>query len=173
MWKEFRDFIARGNVMDLAIGVIIGAAFGKIVTTLVEGVLMPPLGLLLGGGGFLESVPGARLLGRRPRVACRRQGQRNSGRCIWAVHQRHHRVSHRRSCGVPDRQAGESNQERCRQARRRRVGDQRVRILRIYDFDQGKALPELHVRTGAWGSASLDENGDRHCAFGNDVLGGR
>ena len=48
MYKEFRDFIARGNVIDLAVGVIIGAAFGKIVTTLVEGVLMPPLGLLLG-----------------------------------------------------------------------------------------------------------------------------
>jgi hypothetical protein len=45
-----------------------------------------------------------------------------------------------------------------------------VRILRIYDFDQGKALPKLHVRTGAWGSASLDENGGRHCAFGNDML---
>jgi large conductance mechanosensitive channel len=52
MWKEFRDFIARGNVMDLAVGVIIGAAFGKIVTTLVEGVLMPPLGLMLGGVDF-------------------------------------------------------------------------------------------------------------------------
>ena len=48
MWKEFRSFIARGNVMDLAVGVIIGAAFGKIVTSLVEGVLMPPLGLALG-----------------------------------------------------------------------------------------------------------------------------
>ena len=48
MWKEFRDFIARGNVMDLAVGIIIGAAFGKIVTTLVEGVLMPPVGLALG-----------------------------------------------------------------------------------------------------------------------------
>jgi large conductance mechanosensitive channel len=47
MWQEFRAFIARGNVMDLAIAVIIGAAFGKIVTSLVEGVLMPPLGLLL------------------------------------------------------------------------------------------------------------------------------
>jgi large conductance mechanosensitive channel len=46
--KEFREFIARGNVIDLAVGVIIGAAFGKIVTTLVEGVLMPPIGLLLG-----------------------------------------------------------------------------------------------------------------------------
>jgi large conductance mechanosensitive channel len=48
MLKEFRDFIARGNVMDLAIAVIIGAAFGKIVTTLVEGILMPPIGLALG-----------------------------------------------------------------------------------------------------------------------------
>jgi large conductance mechanosensitive channel len=47
MLKEFRQFIARGNVIDLAVGVIIGAAFGKIVTTLVEGVIMPPLGLIL------------------------------------------------------------------------------------------------------------------------------
>jgi large conductance mechanosensitive channel len=52
MWKEFRDFIARGNVIDLAVGVIIGAAFGRIVTTLVEGVIMPPIGLALGGVDF-------------------------------------------------------------------------------------------------------------------------
>jgi large conductance mechanosensitive channel len=52
MLKEFREFIARGNVIDLAVGVIIGAAFGRIVTSLVEGVLMPPLGLLLGGVDF-------------------------------------------------------------------------------------------------------------------------
>ncbi len=48
MWKEFRAFIARGNVMDLAVGVVVGAAFGKIVTTFVEGLIMPPIGLLLG-----------------------------------------------------------------------------------------------------------------------------
>jgi large conductance mechanosensitive channel len=48
MLKEFREFISRGNVLDLAVGVIIGAAFGKIVTTLVEGVIMPPIGMLLG-----------------------------------------------------------------------------------------------------------------------------
>ena len=52
MWKEFRDFAMRGNVIDLAIGVIIGAAFGKIVTSLVGDVLMPPLGLLLGKVDF-------------------------------------------------------------------------------------------------------------------------
>jgi large conductance mechanosensitive channel len=48
MLKEFRTFIARGNVLDLAVAVIIGAAFGKITTTLVEGVIMPPIGLALG-----------------------------------------------------------------------------------------------------------------------------
>jgi large conductance mechanosensitive channel len=47
MWKEFRHFIARGNVVDLAVGVIIGAAFGKIVTDLVDGIIMPPIGLVL------------------------------------------------------------------------------------------------------------------------------
>lgn len=52
MWKEFREFIARGNVIDLAVAVIIGAAFGKIVTTLVEGVIMPPIGLILGKVDF-------------------------------------------------------------------------------------------------------------------------
>jgi len=52
MLKEFKEFISRGNVIDLAVGVIIGAAFGRIVTTLVEGVIMPPLGLILGRMDF-------------------------------------------------------------------------------------------------------------------------
>jgi large conductance mechanosensitive channel len=52
MLQEFRTFIARGNVIDLAVGVIIGAAFGRIVTSLVDGVLMPPIGLLMGGVDF-------------------------------------------------------------------------------------------------------------------------
>ena len=52
MLKEFRAFLARGNVIDLAVAVIIGAAFGKIVTSLVEGIIMPPIGLLLGKVDF-------------------------------------------------------------------------------------------------------------------------
>lgn len=52
MLKEFREFIARGNVLDLAIAVIIGAAFGKIVTSLVDGIIMPPIGLALGKVDF-------------------------------------------------------------------------------------------------------------------------
>jgi large conductance mechanosensitive channel len=54
MLREFREFIARGNVIDLAVGVIIGAAFGKIVTSLVEQVVMPPVGLLLGKVDFVQ-----------------------------------------------------------------------------------------------------------------------
>ena len=50
--KEFKDFAVRGNVMDMAVGVIIGAAFGKIVTSLVNDVIMPPIGLLAGGIDF-------------------------------------------------------------------------------------------------------------------------
>jgi large conductance mechanosensitive channel len=52
MLKEFKEFLARGNVVDLAVAVIIGAAFGKIVTSLVDGILMPPVGLLLGKVDF-------------------------------------------------------------------------------------------------------------------------
>lgn len=50
--KEFREFAMRGNVVDLAVGIIIGAAFGKIVTSLVNDVIMPPIGLLIGGMDF-------------------------------------------------------------------------------------------------------------------------
>jgi large conductance mechanosensitive channel len=50
--KEFREFALRGNVVDLAVGVIIGAAFGTIVTSLVNDVIMPPIGLLVGGVDF-------------------------------------------------------------------------------------------------------------------------
>lgn len=52
MMKEFRDFAVQGSVIDLAVGVIIGGAFGKITTSLVNDVIMPPVGLLLGGVDF-------------------------------------------------------------------------------------------------------------------------
>ena len=52
MLKEFKEFAMRGNVMDMAVGIIIGAAFGKIVTSLVSDVIMPPIGLLMGNVDF-------------------------------------------------------------------------------------------------------------------------
>ena len=54
MASEFRTFVQRGNVVDMAVGVIVGAAFGKIVTALVNGVLMPPIGLAVGGVSFSD-----------------------------------------------------------------------------------------------------------------------
>jgi large conductance mechanosensitive channel len=74
MFKEFREFIAKGNVVDLAVGVIIGAAFGKIVTSLVDDVIMPPIGKLLGSvdftnlfislsGGSYKTLPEAKAAG--------------------------------------------------------------------------------------------------------------
>ena len=56
MLKEFKEFAMRGNVMDMAIGIIIGAAFGKIVSSLVNDVIMPPIGYLIGGIDFSELV---------------------------------------------------------------------------------------------------------------------
>lgn len=52
MFKEFKEFVMRGNVLDLAVGIIIGAAFGKIVTSLVTDIVMPPIGLILGKVDF-------------------------------------------------------------------------------------------------------------------------
>lgn len=52
MLKEFKEFVMRGNVVDMAVGIIIGAAFGKIVSSLVSDILMPPIGLLLGNMDF-------------------------------------------------------------------------------------------------------------------------
>ncbi|WP_058834015.1 large-conductance mechanosensitive channel protein MscL [Luteimonas abyssi] len=52
--SEFKEFAVRGNVIDLAVGVIIGASFGKIVTALVDQIIMPPIGLLIGGVDFSE-----------------------------------------------------------------------------------------------------------------------
>jgi large conductance mechanosensitive channel len=54
MAREFKEFVMRGNVLDLAVGVVIGAAFGKIVSSLVGDVIMPPIGVLLGGVDFSQ-----------------------------------------------------------------------------------------------------------------------
>ena len=54
MMAEFKEFAMRGNAIDLAVGVVIGAAFGKIVTALVDNVIMPPIGLLIGGVDFTD-----------------------------------------------------------------------------------------------------------------------
>ncbi|KKP79431.1 MAG: hypothetical protein A2271_02535 [Candidatus Moranbacteria bacterium RIFOXYA12_FULL_35_19] len=56
MFKEFKEFAVRGNVIDMAVGIIIGASFGKIVSSLVSDIIMPPIGVLLGGIDFSSFV---------------------------------------------------------------------------------------------------------------------
>ena len=70
--SEFKEFIARGNVIDLAVGVIIGGAFGKIVTSLVDQVVMPPIGLITGGIDFAQLkivLKAADPVAKKPEVA--------------------------------------------------------------------------------------------------------
>src|SRR5690554_4617847 len=56
MWKEFKEFAMRGNVVDMAVGIIIGTAFGKIITSLVNDIIMPPIGYILGKVDFSNLV---------------------------------------------------------------------------------------------------------------------
>jgi large conductance mechanosensitive channel len=70
MLQEFKIFIAKGNVLDLAVGVVIGAAFGKITTSLVEDIINPVLGLLIGGVDFTElKIVLKEAVGETPEVA--------------------------------------------------------------------------------------------------------
>lgn len=72
MMKEFREFAVKGNVADMAVGIIIGAAFGKIVSSLVNDILMPPIGLLLGGLDFSSfAMPLKSAIGDQPAVLLR------------------------------------------------------------------------------------------------------
>lgn len=72
MLKEFRTFIAQGNVLDLAVGIIIGAAFGKITTSLVEDIINPILGLVIGGIDFSQmKIVLKEAVGTTPEVAIR------------------------------------------------------------------------------------------------------
>ena len=96
--SEFRSFIMRGNVVDLAVGIIIGAAFTGVVTSLVKDVFNPVLGLLTGGVDF-SNVFWA-LNGQHYAIAGGRPACRRADAEFRPVHQRHHPVHHRRLRGV-------------------------------------------------------------------------
>ena len=144
MLKEFREFAARGNVIDLAVGVIIGAAFGKIVTSLVNDLLMPPIGMALGRVNFADlfialdgssypSVEAAKAAGA-PTI--------NYG----TLPEHHPRVRHRRLRGVPARPADQPPAETGAGARRRGA---RLPVLPVADSAQGDALRAVHVSRAA------------------------
>ena len=80
MLKEFKEFAMRGNVVDMAVGIVIGAAFGKIVSSFVKDVLMPPIGIFLGGVDFTDlAITLKEAVGKTPAVTL------NYGRFIQSV----------------------------------------------------------------------------------------
>ena len=93
MLKEFKEFAMRGNVLDMAVGIIIGAAFGKIVTSFVEDVMMPPLGRLRWARRFLESVH--QPLDGTLRHACGSQGGRGPDVELRNISEQRHQLSDR------------------------------------------------------------------------------
>ena len=108
MLKEFRDFIARGNVIDLAVAVIIGAAFGKLVTSLVEGIIMPPIGLMLGGVDFSNLF--IDLSGERPISLADAQLKGLPVIAYGQFYKRRHHLPDHRPGDLPDRQSDEQIQ---------------------------------------------------------------
>jgi hypothetical protein len=132
MFKEFKEFAMKGNVADMAVGIIIGAAFGAIVKSLVDDVLMPPLGMLLGGVDFTNFF----LVAGR----CQDGGCRNDQ--LRYLHQQHRELPDRRVRGVLARAIVERHEE----AGSRSGGhDQGMPVLRVDDSSEGSPLSELHV----------------------------
>ena len=84
MFKEFKEFAMRGNVLDMAVGIVIGAAFGGIVTSFVNDMLMPPIGLLLGRVDFSNLF--INLKGQLPQCGGR-QGRRSGNAQLRHVHE--------------------------------------------------------------------------------------
>ena len=98
MLKEFKEFAMKGNVLDMAIGIIIGAAFGKIITSLVADVIMPPIGLILGRVDFSSLF--FQPLGCPLRFAGRRKGRWRSNHQLRTIFEQRRRFPDRCVCGV-------------------------------------------------------------------------
>ena len=124
--SEFREFIARGNVVDLAVGVVIGGAFGKIVTSLVGDLIMPPIGLLLGGIDFSSLrvvLKPADLAAKSAEVAIRYGVFINT----------RHPVHHRRRRHLPGRQGDQQRPPgKSRRSRAARADDRPRRCSPIF-----------------------------------------
>ena len=140
MFKEFREFIMRGNVLDLAVAVIIGAAFGKIVTSLVNDILMPPLGLVLKNVDFTNlfvDLSG----GHHATLAAGQSGRRRNHR-LRHISQQRHRFCDRRVRDLSDDPRRQQDEARSRAGRSHHQG---MSVLPHHHSDRRHALPELHV----------------------------
>ena len=141
MFKEFKEFIRKGNVIDLAIAFVMGAAFGKVATSFINDVVMPPIGLLLGKVDFSSLY--INLSGQDVRIPGQGQGGGRSGHRLRDLSQRGHRVPDR---GPGDLHRHPPDQQAQEQAGARVADDQGMPLLPVDRPAQGDPLPELHLR---------------------------
>ena len=141
MMKEFREFAARGNVIDLAVGVIIGAAFGKIVTSLVNDIVMPPIGMAIGRVDFKNLF--VALNGQQ--YASLADAQKAGAPTInyGIVPEHGARVPDCRVRHLPDGAPDQPTEDAGAGAANRRRA--RLPVLHLAHPGQGDALPALHV----------------------------
>ena len=153
MLKEFRDFAARGNVIDLAVGVIIGAAFGKVVTSVVNDLIMPPIGMALGRVDFTQPV---RALERRlVSIGRGREGAGAPTINYGIFLNTCPRIPDRRVCRFSSREAGQPVQ-----GPRPVVVDSRdCPFCLSQDSAQGDAVLRVHVRGQAGGMSREETRG--------------
>jgi len=150
MWNEFKKFALKSNMIDLAIGVIIGGAVGKVVTSLVNDILMPPIGLILGHVDSRTSTSTWAIRSTRPLRKPRRRRPDHQHR---SVPQQHHRLPHRVACHLPDgerneQDAGDDGEEGgpCR------ANDEALPVLQVGNPGGRHTLPTLHESPGRRGA---------------------
>lgn len=113
--KEFKEFALKGTVVDLAVGVIIGVAFGKVVTSVVNDIIMPPIGRIMGGVNINDLLTCQRRFGNQiPRSG---QGSRNGRHRLRLIRQHTHRLHHCRFLHLHDRQSHEPAEKETRAGR--------------------------------------------------------
>ena len=148
MVKEFKEFAMKGSVVDMAVGIIIGGAFGTIVKSLVDDVLMPPIGLLLGGGRFFKLIYCPQGRCHSCSALCRPggcQGRGCSGDQLWPFSECGNHFSNRCICSIHAHTQYQFAQAPGR-GTSSRADHQRLPVLPVDDSDQGKPLPQLHLR---------------------------
>ena len=155
MLKEFKAFAMRGNVLDMAVGIIIGGAFGKIISSLVSDVLMPPIGAIVGNIDFSKLA-----LSLRAPVGERRAG----GDPLRPLHERDYRFPDRRLRHLPAHPPGEQADDEAGPGRR--ADDARLPRVPLGDPDQGAQVrplrlagvaPERRLRRATIRQARLDK----------------
>ena len=143
MLKEFRDFALRGNVVDLVVGFTVGAAFGGVVKSLVDDVIMPPIGLLLGKVNFSSLF--IALNGKIYLVPRRGEGRRSTDSELWFIRKHTGQFFDRGFRGL---YPGQTNQQTHAEKGRGacRADDKGLSILLHGHSGPGHPLPELHIR---------------------------